>query len=377
MASAELKHQDPDLQDARPSGGEDLRPALLNTLAELFVSQLHHSLDEIQQFEAAVEGLLPHTRPEVRLSASNKLADYPHTPRGVVNAFMAEGGDVAAPFLKRSVCMPQDVLERLARDGDAAVACCIASRVDLANTMLTLLCARQEIEVLRALGRNLMAPLDREHFEGLVRQARFDRPLARSLCMRARDPLLIAPIFMFANTAQRDAIILAERRASLGEPLGEPISEVELNIAEELIDAAEARDLDEASWLIARAVGCTTVIARDIIADASGEPLALVMAQLRVDPDTGSRILAMFDAPPLRSPERVKALYNILRDTPRACADRLLKEMVGLAVRERRTVHAPVTDPDAAQTPSRPAKMGALTQVPDSPEQERRFFLIR
>ena len=377
MPSAELKHQDPDLQDARPSGDEDLRPALLNTLAELFVSQVHHSLDEIQQFEAAVEGLLPHTRPEVRLSASNKLADYPHTPRGVVNAFMAEGGDVAAHFLKRSVCMPQDVLEQLARDGDAAVASCIASRVDLANTMVTLLCARQEIEVLRALGRNLMAPLDREHFEGLARQARFDRPLARSLCMRARDPLLIAPIFMFANTAQRDAIILAERRASLGEPLGEPISEVELNIAEELIDAAEARDLDEASWLVARAVGCTTVIARDIIADASGEPLALVMAQLRVDPDTGSRILAMFDAPPLRSPERVKALYNILRDTPRACADRLLKEIVGLAVRERRTVHATVNDPEAAQTPSRPAKMGALTQAPDSPEQERRFFLIR
>ena len=101
------------------------------------------------------------------------------------------------------------------------------------------------------------------------------------------------------------------------------------------------------------------------------------MALLRVDPETGSRILAMFDAPPLRSPERVKALYNILRDTPRACADRLLKEMVGLAVRERRVVHAPVTDPDAAQTPSRPAQMGATTLVPDSPEAERRLFVIR
>ena len=377
MPSANLKHQDSDLQDPRPSGDEDLRPGLLNTLAELFVSQIHHSLDEICQFEAAVEGLLPHTRPDVRLSAADKLADYPHTPRGVVNAFLAQGGEVAAPFIKRSVCMPQDLLEQMAKDGDAAVACCVASRVDLANTLITILCARQEIEVLRALGRNLMAPIDRGHFEDLVRQARFDRPLARSLCMRTRDPLLIAPIFMFANTAQRDAIILAERRASLGEPLGEPISEVELNIAEELIDAAEERDLDEASWLIARAVGCTTVIARDIIADASGEPLALVMAQLRVDPDTGSRILAMFDAPPLRSPERVKALYNILRDTPRACADRLLKDMVGLSVRQRRTIHATVNDPEAAQTPSRPAKMGALTQVPDSPEQERRFFLIR
>ena len=377
MPSADLKHQDSDLQDARPSGDEDLRPGLLNSLAELFVSQIHHSLDEICQFEAAVEGLLPHTRPDVRLSAADKLADYPHTPRGVVNAFLAQGGEVAAPFIKRSVCMPQDLLEQMAKDGDAAVACCVASRVDLANTLITILCARQEIEVLRALGRNLMAPIDRGHFEDLVRQARFDRPLARSLCMRARDPLLIAPIFLYANTAQRDAIILAERRATLGEPLGEPISEVELNIAEELIDASEARNLDEASWLIARAVGCTTVIARDIIADASGEPLALVMAQLRIDPETGSRILAMFDAPPLRSPERVKALYNILRDTPRACADGLLKEMVGLSVRQRRMIHAPVTDPDAAQTPSRPAQMGVAVQISDSPEAERRLFVIR
>ena len=377
MSSADRMPQDSVKQDARPSGDQDLRPGLLNTLAELFVSLDHHSVDEIRQFEAAVEGLLPHTSPEVRLSAANKLADYPHCPRGVVNAFLAQGGEVAEPFIRRSVCVPQDLLEQMAKESNAAVASWVASRVDLANTLITILCGRQEIEVLWALGRNLMAPLDREHFEDLVRQARFDRPLARSLCMRSRDPLLIAPIFMYANTAQRDAIILAERRASLGEPLGDPISEVELNIAEELIDASEARDLDEASWLIARAVGCTTVIARDIIADASGEPLALVMAQLRIDPETGSRILAMFDAPPLRSPERVKALYNILRDTPRACADRLLKEMVGLTTRERRMVHAPVTDPDAAQTPSRPAQMGAATPMPESPEAERRLFVIR
>jgi uncharacterized protein (DUF2336 family) len=377
MPSAERKHQGSDLQDQTPSGDEDLRPALLNTLAELFVSQIQHSLDEIRQFEAAVEGLMIHSRPDVRLSAAEKLADYPHTPRGVVNAFLAAGDDVATPFLKRSVCMPQDMLERMAKEGDSAAACCIASRVDLANTLITILVGRQEIEVLRALGRNMMAPLSREHFEELVRQARFDRPLARSLCMRARDPLSIAPLFLFANTAQRDAMILAERRASLGEPLSEPISEVELNIAEELVDAADARDLDEASWLVARAIGCTTVIARDIIADASGEPLALVMAQLRIDPENGSRILAMFDAPPLRSPERVKALYNILRDTPRACADRLLKEMVGLSVRQRHMVHAPVSDLAAAQTPSRPAQMGTATQVPESPEAERKLFLIR
>ena len=377
MPASELKEQNLEIQGPKAPDNDDLRPKLLNTLAELFVSQIQHSADEVRQFEAAVEGLLPHTRNDVRVSAAEKLADYPHTPRAVLNVFLAFGGDAAAPFLKRSVCVQHDILERLATEADTAVACYIANRVDLAGTLITLLCARQEIEVLRALARNIMAPLNREHYEDLIRQARFDRPLARALCMRIRDPLMMAPIFMFANSAQRDAIILAERRASLGAPVGEPISEIELNLAEELIDAAEARDLDEASWIIARAVGCTTVIARDIIADASGEPLALVMAQLRIDPETGDRVLGMFDAPPLRSPDRIKALYNILRDTPRGCAERLLKEMVGLTTHRRRAAHTPVNDPDASQTPSRPAQMGAMTPATESVAQERKLFLIR
>ena len=364
------------VQSASAPVEHDPRPQLLKTLADLFVSQIQHTTDETRQFEAAVEGLLPHTRPDVRLSAAETLADYAHCPRGVLDAFLAQGGAVAAPFLKRSVCMPHDLLEQLARDGDVATACCIASRVDLAQTLVTLLCARQEIEVLRTLAANMIAPLGPDHFEDLVRQARFDRQMARSLCMRARDPLMIVPLFMHASSAKREAIILAERRASLGER-AEPVSEIELNIAEELIDAAEARDLDEASWLVARAVGCTTTVAREMIADASGEPLALVMAQLRIDPETGSRVLAMFDAPPLRSTDRNRALYNILRDTPRGCAERLLKEMVGLANQRRRAFHAPVNDPKAAQTPSRPAQMGAAATSSQEPAPERKFFMTR
>ena len=377
LTSSSPKHPDPEVYGPRAPVKDGSRPQLLKTLAELFVSQIQHSAEEIRQFEAAVEGLLPHTRADVRVMTAEMLADYAHTPRGVLNAFLAQGGPEAEPFIKRSVCMPHDLLEQMAKESDTAVACCIASRIDLAQTLVDLLCARQEIEVLRTLARNMMAPLNPEHFEELVRQARFDRPMARSLSMRARDPLMIVPIFLHATSAQREAIILAERRASLGEP-AEPVSEVELNIAEDLIDAAEARDLNEASWLIARAVGCTTIVAREIIADASGEAFALVMAQLRINPETGIRVLGMFDAPPLRSQERIKALYNILRDTPRGCADRLLKEMVGLAPHRRsRTFHAPVNDPVAAQTPSRPAQMGAVTQAPEPPAPARKLFLMR
>jgi len=377
MSLSALAQQEPDFHGPVAPQEEDLRHRLLGTLTNLFVSQTQHSLDEILQFEAAVEGLLPQSKDDVRLAAAETLADYAWCPPGVMNAFLAFGGETAAPFLRRSVCLSAETVAEVARKGDAAEACCIANRVDLDATQVALLCARQEIEVLRILGRNAMAPLDPVNFESLVRQARFDRPLARSLCMRSRDPLLIAPLFMFANTSQREAIILATRRASLGGPLSEPLTDVELIIADELIEAAETRNLDEASWLVARAVGCTTTLARDIIADASGEPLALVLAMLRIVPLAANRILDMFDAPPLRSPERVKALSNIIFDTPRSCADKLLKLIVGVNAERVTPMHVPVNDQTAAQFPSRPAEMGAVIAALESIPPERKLLLMR
>ena len=377
MPSSDLKQQESDLQAVPGQASADPRQRLLMTLTDLFTSQIQHSPEEIRQFEAAVEGLLPHATDDVRLTAAEKLADYPYAPQGVLRAFVGFEGDVAAPFLTRSVCLPRNMIADIAREGSPEAACRIANRVDLDPTLIDMLCERQEIEVLRALARNPMAPLDSLNFEGLVRQARFDRPLARLLCMRARDPLLIAPLFMFANPIQRDAIILAARRAHLGNPLADPLSDAELTIADELIDAAEARNLEEASWLVARAVGCTTAIARDIIADASGEPFALVLALLRIEPTIASQIMAMFDAPPLRLPDRAKALANIIFDTPRASADRLLKEMVGLSVQRSRPAFMPVTDPSAAPAPSRPAQMGDRAPIPEAESPERKRFLVR
>ncbi len=378
MPVRDLQQQARDHQDVVSHEDDELRNELLGTITHLFVNQTQHSTDEIRQFEAAAEGLLPHTNKDVRLKTAEALADYPYTPLGVVKAFLAIGGDLATPFQRRSVCMPRTLVSEYAKNGEMVEACNIANRVDLDDTQVALLCARQEIEVLRAVARNAMAPLDPGNFESLVRQARFDRQLARALCMRARDPLAIAPIFMFANTAQRDAIILATRRAGLGAPLAEPLSDVEVSIADELLEAAETRNLDEASWLVARAVGCTSTLARDIIADASGEPLALVLAMLRIEVEAASRVLAMFDAPPMRSADRIKALSNIIRDMPRACAERLLKTMVGLSGQRVQTDYMPVSDPSAAQTPSRPAEMGALIAVLENAvEQQKRFLLKR
>jgi len=377
MNFSDLKQQDLDVDMDAPPEGEAMLPRLLSTLTDLYASLLHHSVDEIHQFEAAVDGLLPHTSEDMRIKVAERLAEYPYLTPRMLNAFLAVGDKVAAPFLARSVCLTRAQIAEIARDGDAASASQVAKRIDLDSTLVGLLCARQEIEVLRGLATNLMAPIERHDFEGLARQARFDPGLAKSLCRRARDPIWVSPLFMAASPLQRDAIMMAARRASLGEPAPEPLSDIELTIANELLQAAERRDLDEASWLVARSVGCTTPLARDIIADAGGEPFALVLAFLRADPLCATQILTNLDAPPLRSPARVQKLVDIVCDTPRSSADRILKEIAGLSAQRIRSIYAPLSDPTAAQTPSRPAQMGVEAEAPDVAAGEAKRLFVR
>jgi len=119
------------------------------------------------------------------------------------------------------------------------------------------------------------------------------------------------------------------------------------------------------------------VLARDIIADAGGEPLALVLAILRVDPLSAAQILTKLDAPPLRAPDRVQKLVDLVCDTPRSSAERILREIVGLAAPRHRGLHLPVNDPTAAQTPSRPAQMGVQTEAPESDAEDPKRLFVR
>jgi hypothetical protein len=102
MSLSAIAQQEPDFHGPMAPQEEDLRHRLLGTLTNLFVSQTQHSLDEILQFEAAIEGLLPQSKDDVRLAAAQTLADYAWCPPGVMNAFLASGGETAAPFLRRS-----------------------------------------------------------------------------------------------------------------------------------------------------------------------------------------------------------------------------------------------------------------------------------
>ena len=342
--------------------GLSLRPVLLRVLTDLFVSRSHHTPDELRQFEAIAEGLIPQCDDAVLATVADRLAGYPLAPAHVLELLVSFGGPGAAPILEKSSRLPRERLSEIAESGAAVLAASIAARMDLDPVLVRKLAGRREIEVSRALARNPSAQLDHANFERLVRRAKSDRPLAKALCARARDPIAISPLFLYASQMQREAILLAARRADLGleRPHAGP-AHAQVRLAELLRAAPGNREFFIER--LALSLGCSDQIARDIVNDPFGEPMALVLAMLQAGPEAADTILTALSHLPMRA-ERRKTLLQLVSDVPSATAERIVRTMTGPSADTMRRSHQPVTDSAASPVPSRPAQTSEPVPAP-------------
>ncbi len=336
-------------------GDLDMRQVLLRVLTDLYVGQPHHTQNEIRQFEAVALGLLARTDADTRLIVARKLAACPATPAPLAERFVADGGAPAAAILSRSTVLPRAWLVCAALGEDTELASAVASRPDLDSDLCQILVTRPEIEVARALTHNVMAPLDPAGFRALVARAGGDRELGATLCARAPKGADLAPLFLHANHTQRGAILLSARRADLGERPRSQISATEAATAAEIETAALAHDMTLVAAIIARAFGSTLGVARELLDDPRGEPVALALGALHVEPDRAARIFMCLDPAIAHNVERVRALTDIVATIAPATAERLVRAMIDRDAPARRPpVRTLATDGKAAGAPSRP-----------------------
>jgi hypothetical protein len=307
----------------------DDRATLLGDLTELFLSHPYPSKIEAEQFAALACDLLPLTRADIRLLIAERLADYAFTPSCIIDTFFLLDGPEILPLLERSTCMSRMSLMKYARSCDLDPACIIAGRIDLDHGLVQCLMARDDIEVLRALARNLLAPLSPQIFRQLVTHARFDRALAKALCARARDPLLIAPLYMQATAHQRAAILRRSIEAETFSHQACPASEFERSLVEHLERAAERGEGDEVAWVLARLIGCEPLDAKDMLQDAGGDILALLLSALSACPHATQRILQVSGIGAPRSQGRTRDLMQLVSIMPSVTATRLLRIIAG------------------------------------------------
>ena len=342
----------------------DMRPVLLRVLTDLYVSRAHHGQDEINQFEAIALGLLDKTDAETRVIVARKLAGCHATPLALAGSLVDGGGPPAAAILSGSTILPRTLLLRAALGADPELAAAVATRLDLDIDLCELLAARSEIEVTRALANNFAAPLDHRAFRALAARAATDRELGAALCARAPSTADLAPLFLHATGVQRAAIILAARRAGLGEHSGPEPGEIERATAAEIERAALARDPSLLAAIVARALGCDLAAARALTQDSHGEAVALTLRALHVAPDMAARIFMCLGPEIAHNVDRVRLLAGLVDDMPLAAATRIVRAIVNREAPRQRQDRVPPQDNREASTPSRPRDTARPSRKP-------------
>ena len=293
-----------------------------------------------------------------RSAFARRLAPYSAAADALV-AVEAMGGEAALVALAEAVTLPRERLAAAAA-GEAAQARAVARRADLDATLVARLVEREEIEVALALARNRRAPIDASRFAVLARRAKArieaagDRRLADALLERTPATIEQAALFFEADAPHRGRIVAAAQRATLGRRDPAFDGGEAARIAAQLEQDAMAGDWPHFETELADAFGCPPAFAARVVADASGEPLAVALAALYAPNDATVRILAARDLADGGEYRRIAALARLKDALSPAAARLTMAAMIG-APQPTPTRHRSQYDATAAATPGRPA----------------------
>lgn len=285
-----------DLEASVARGGLGHGETLLRRLTNLFTDESARlGEDQVAAFDAVILHLAAQMEDRARIDLSERLADVPNAPRGVVRDLAFDGVlAVARPVIARSQRLVEGDLETLATKRGQGHLLAMAGRVVLSPPVADLLVARGDPDVVRVLARNLGARFSVSGFAALGDRAFSDPALGARLQTRADLPTSLRT--RLANFAK------AHAAEPVPVPLPAPRSDALL--AAEVFVSTQARrtDIDEAvliGWLkagrstealaaLARLAGIPSEMAIDAYESGSYEALLPIVRSLRF----GWRILS-------------------------------------------------------------------------------------
>jgi uncharacterized protein (DUF2336 family) len=328
-------------------GGLNMKPILFRVVTDQFVSKPKHPLADIRQYEELALQLIADADISSAASVATRLGTHPEAPASVMEKLLDKAPEVAAAVFASGAAVDRGKLADRAEWGSLAEAIAIAGRRNLDANTAAALGRRQETEVLCALVANKEAPLDAHAICYLAQRGRTDRELGRVLLARTDLNIDKSPLFIPADSEQRAEILAAARRADEGIPAAhKPRAQRDLDA---LADLAAAQKWGLFAIEIAMRLGCDPRGIQEILRDKTGEPLAVALAALGMQPADAARIFLSSEPDISHSVNRIRSLTRITSDLTVSAARRLISAMVGQqllseAPRHRRYEHASEVD---------------------------------
>lgn len=328
------------------------KPLLLRVLTDLFVMRPMHSHAESRQFAEIAHRLIADATQAECDHAASVLCHHPAAPPDLLDRLALRGGEGALLLFAHCRALSTPVLQDAAATGESAVAEAMARRADLDASMIATLAARDEIDVLHTLARNNSAPLAASVLVRLVARARLDAQLAQALVTRLPHRVETLALFMMADARAR-ALMIARTRDSAGE--SETLSTALEHGAETALRRIEAMAvegaMDDVAAALAEACQCDALLARAIVADSGGEPLAIALRALGLRPEIVTRIVLHVDPHICHARGRATALARLASGLSQQVARRILDAMSGRHIAPVR--HATLHDQTARLSSAR------------------------
>lgn len=334
------------LATARENGW-DPRPVLLRVQTDLFCNAPARGPDIVASYRSIAEVMIPVVDDETALIVAQKIAGLPETPHVLREALIARGGGAASACIALTPAIDSNWAELVAEGGDEAEAAGLAARTDLDPGLIAPLLARTmpDVDLVLACNHSIELPPDLRSI--LIERSRQNERLSRALLQRQDLSVRERAVFY----ARLDRIGRQRLREALENQPGPGTTTRMLPLLRDedvvrLVSAARSRDSELFQLELASVSSLETGQIAALLADRSGELLALLLVGLGIEPEDGGIIFISGDDDIAHSVDAVFGLVALMRTIARSTAETIVAATCGLdPTRSLRSArHVPAMD---------------------------------
>lgn len=319
------------------------KTTVLKALTDLFCLRLEPGDEEVVRYSELALRILPEADSSTKVYVASKLARHPHAPPAILSTLAR--ADRTCALLIYEHALNLSVADQIggARSSDLQCALAVARRRDVAGDITEALIMRREPDIIAALAANESATFSRSGIERIALFARHDVELVAKFSARAEEPLVSTRQFLRCSTLERARLLASARRERLGNPSEKVRAQPETSLA--LRESAQTRNWEPFAKILADQLGWDPRNVTPLLVDDGGEPLALMLCMLGVSLEDCVRIFLCCNTPIAHSYARVRALSDIVRDTPAIIATEIMEAATG------RPINAPVLQAPVLRAP--------------------------
>jgi uncharacterized protein (DUF2336 family) len=240
----------PELEDVVQHGSSARRAETLKRITALFADGASRFNDDhVQLFDDVLSRLIGEVDADARVELSHRLAPIGNAPREVVRR-LARDDDIAVarPILKQSQRLEENDLVEIAQAKGQAHLLAVSRRRGIGEPVTDILVRRGDREVLRGLAENLAAQLSAAGFVALIEGAAQDGVLAEKIGRRPDIPPRLFRDLLLDTTQPVQQRLLAsakpEMRSEIRRALAEVSDQAQAKAAQRDYTAAERRILE-------------------------------------------------------------------------------------------------------------------------------------